>query len=171
MITNKPRPVRHWDKKALRELLKTPIAAYKFKQGRDGEKMKGEEIAARIKAAFALYDIPEDWPELDRWHQLAMCLLGAHFPGCKVLSKGRGGPGEARREKQRDLFREFLAEEAKATIKGKPARMRFLNRNNKRCAELGFTTERSFSQALAKFQKRWPDAVFVKLSSSTRAPK
>ncbi len=163
-----PRHVRRWNKNELRKLLNTPIEAYKFKPGIEGEKLKKQAIDARVEAAFALYDIPEDWPELAQWQQLAVCLLGAHFTGCKVLIKGRGGPGEERREKQRNLFREFLAEESRSTIKGKSARMRFFNKHNKRCAELGFTTERSFAQALTKFQKRWPDAADVRLLHPSR---
>ena len=134
-------------------------------------KLENEETEARIEAAFALYDIPEDWPELAQWQQLAICLLGEHFTGCKSLDKGRGGPGEERRERQRDLFREFKAYEATATIKGRPARMRFLNKYNKKCAELGFTNEKSFAQALAKFLKRWPDAIEVKLPHTSRQPR
>src|SRR5262249_43101524 len=142
-----PRHVLAADKEGLRRFLQQPIRTDQIPEGQ----IRVEQ-AMRDEALFALHDIPADFPLDVQWELLARALAYQMFKACRIISRGSGGPSEERREKQRDLFREFKRFEATATIKGRPARLRFLKQHRTRCAALGFSSERSFAQALAKFE-------------------
>jgi hypothetical protein len=140
------------DKAALRVLLAVPLRADKLPSGTERLKAEKAHIDERIEALFALYDIPDEWPPIDQWEQLARRLAGEHFKGCRILSKGAGGPSEARREKQRELFRQFQS--FAPHLARSSAAVNFLREHRIECRDAGFTTAKSFAEAAARFFRR-----------------
>jgi hypothetical protein len=157
------------DEAALRALLETPFRADKIPDGPERWKAIKQQQVDQTERLFLLYGIPDDWPETIRWQQLAMSLAAEHFPGCQTSLKGAGGPGEDRREKQRDLFREFqvyVRNYALANLKKLPghstAARWFFDKNLKKCEGVDFKTAKSFAQALTRFAAETGQAFQVK---------
>jgi hypothetical protein len=73
-----------------RKLLNTPIRL-RGVSVEQREQVAAQAAQARIDAAFKLYGIPEDTPEVARWMTLAIRLLGEHFKGCRSLVRQPGG--------------------------------------------------------------------------------
>jgi hypothetical protein len=96
---------------SLREALRTPIRINKIPPGKRRQAIEAAEVAKRERALFALYHIPEDWPALDRWEWLARHLAGELFAGCRVMTKGLGGPSRAYAsalaDRRRPVFEKF----------------------------------------------------------------
>lgn len=110
-----PRHKKALCKDALRNFLREPIKAYRAGtlETPEGRKAIARETEDRIEALFALYSIPDDWPMDMQWEWLARFLAGEHFPGCKTLNRGPGGPSDEtklRREQLKQALRtEFEA--------------------------------------------------------------
>jgi hypothetical protein len=145
-----PRYMR--DKAALRALLAAPLRADKLPTGTERFSAEKKHTDERIEALFALYDIPEEWPLIDQWEQLARRLAGEHFKGCRILNKGAGGPSEERREKQRELFRQF--QYFQLHLSRSSAAVRFVREHRQECRAAGFTAAKSFAEAAARFFRR-----------------
>jgi hypothetical protein len=73
-----------------RTLLNTPIDVRRVSADQRDE-FADKEARARLEAAFNLYGIPADSPELAKWQTLAIRLLGEHFKGCRTLIRHPGG--------------------------------------------------------------------------------
>jgi hypothetical protein len=167
----------------LRALLRTPVSKRPTARHRDGEgpprawKLYWQKTklhqAAQIDRLFLLYGVPPEWPELVRWQQLAMSLAAELFVGCRLRSKG--GPSEARRERQRALYKEFLAfkpdtrsraeaaehflrDRRKACLKECSEKEK-CRRIERQCQDKMLTVEsKNFAAAAAKFKQKWPPA-------------
>ncbi len=149
-----PRHKKGWCKPQLREFLREPIKAFHID---DPESLEGRQEIVRMhrereEALFALYDIDNDWPIEIQWQQLALRLAGEHFPGCRTLQRGYGGPTEETQVKKKGLkatlFGEFEAFKSKFEGTESAAARVFLNRNRKRCQEAGLSNPKSFLQAM-----------------------
>jgi hypothetical protein len=145
-------------KDELAVLLSTAIRTYRRRDLNlaERDKWEGREVARRIEAAFALYNIPDDWPEPMQWEWLARVLLGKHFPGCRVLSKAQGGPRKIELARLGEL-KSALAEEFErykaANPKLRKAATSFLDGHSKECKEAGFSDAKSFAQAMRQLSR------------------
>ena len=73
-----------------RALLNTPIDLRGVPADQRDEFVR-KEVQARWDAAFNLYGISDDTPEVAKWMALATYLLGEHFKGCRELLRQPGG--------------------------------------------------------------------------------
>jgi hypothetical protein len=136
------------------QLLHSPIRLNKIPPGQRAEVEK-DEIAKRERALFRRYYIPDDCAELQKWQWLAWALAGELFPGCRVRSKGKGGPSIRRRrelvDRRLDLSRQFLQyRRDHPYLRRQRAAEKFVEQNRKACAEAGLTDGKSFAQAMKK---------------------
>jgi hypothetical protein len=153
--------VKEWfkDPGGLRKLLNTPIRANKIRDAKRRQQFIAKEIARRERALFALYYIPDDWPDSIRWERLARHLAGELFAGCRVIEKGQGGIRKVRRlqiEEQRiklfQKYERYLKDYHIAhpywTRNRVTAAKNFIEENRQACTEVRLTTARSFLKAL-----------------------
>jgi hypothetical protein len=73
-----------------RVLLNTPIDLRGVPADQRDE-FADKAARARLDAAFNLYGIPADSPELAKWMALATYLMSEHFKGCRILLRHPGG--------------------------------------------------------------------------------
>jgi hypothetical protein len=73
-----------------RVLLNTPIDLRGVPADQRDE-FADKAARARLDAAFNLYGIPADSPELGKWMALATRLMSEHFKGCRILLRHPGG--------------------------------------------------------------------------------
>jgi hypothetical protein len=152
---------RYLDPKIVRAFLAKPIRANRIKEGPEREAMKQRETDARIEALFTIYNIPEEWDELLQWRQLALCLAGEHFAGCRTLDEGRGGPStstiESHEAQKLKLLAEFdaiqiarpdLSDVATAGVILKQTQSREL------CAAVRLTKPKSLAQAMRRLREK-----------------
>jgi hypothetical protein len=147
------------DPRWLRKLLNTPIRANKIRDDKRRQQFIAKETARRERALFALYHIPDDWPDSIRWEWLARHLAGERFAGCRVIEKGRGGMRKVRRlqiEEQRiQLFKnyerylkDYHIAHPHWTRNRVTAARNFIEENRQACTAVRLTTARSFLKAL-----------------------
>jgi hypothetical protein len=161
MVEDLPRRKLAYHKQALREFLRNPIRANKWRDKPEEEQWEAVRGATerRLKALFALYDIPDDWSNEIRWMQLAFCLAGESFVGCRTLSRGLGGPSaktvQLKRARKEALLCAFdayrprhpkLTESACAQI--------FLSRHPDKCKQAGYTKTKSFVQGMRAIRRK-----------------
>jgi hypothetical protein len=136
-------------KKALRSFLRNPIRANQWLSKPEEDQWKALKTATetRLKALFALYDIPDDWPNEVQWTQLAFCLAGEAFAGCRTLHKGLGGPGGEKFAKKNQAkerlflgFEEYL-QKVRHSSEARSAD-HFVGRNRPGSKEAGYRTLR-----------------------------
>jgi hypothetical protein len=152
---------RYLSRKSIRDFLAEPIRANRIEKSPEREAMKKRETDARIEALFALYNIPTEWDELLQWRQLALCLAGEHFAGCRTLDEGRGGPSkatiEAHETQKLELLAEFdaikiarpdLSDIAVASVILKQKQSREL------CAAVRLTKPKSLVQAMRRLREK-----------------
>jgi hypothetical protein len=153
-------PARDKRVKELRKLLSQPIKAYQLGgfETPEGRRKIKQETDARIDALFELFDIEEDWDELLRWRQLALCLAGEHFAGCRTLRRGLGGPTATTLEKRSALKRE-LSEKFERYRQANPrlsqvvAAANFRKRNLDACRTVGWNLPKSIARAMSTMRK------------------
>jgi hypothetical protein len=138
----------------LKQLLETPIK--KYQKPALSPLQENHEVAKRIEAAFAYYRVGHDLADLTQWQELALCLLGDHFRGCRGLTKGVGGRP---RDKHADLKRK-LAETfeqyrtANEHFSARAAATNFLRKYRQDCEAAGYTDAKSFAQAMQQLKNR-----------------
>jgi hypothetical protein len=167
------------DKALLRDFLNKPFRIYKVPDAAFGlERFSDQEKRAAVirdarerliwkqkdaleEALFALYRIPNDWPEL-QWKQLALHLAGEHFKGCRILRKPVGGPSDetVQQNNRRKLllflqFRTFIVRQrikrSQATDRGLAEE--FFRKHKNRCVRAGFNAWRSFYKAMNEIRQ------------------
>jgi hypothetical protein len=147
--------LRRRDPRELRRLLSVPIRVNKIAPGELRDEFIRKETAYREQALFALYHIPEDWPESIRWELLARHLAGRLFAGCRSIERGLGGPSRKRRldivERRTALFQEFkVYRDSHLYLSRKRAASEFIKKNKDRCAAVKLTTSNGFTRAYKK---------------------
>jgi hypothetical protein len=142
-----------YSKAALRAKLNSPIKEYLFKDSRWRESKRQTEV--RIEAAFALYNIPDDWEQSLQWEWLARSLLGNCFKGCKTLSQGRGGPRKERlkllaqyKNALAKTYEQYRAEHPE--FSELTAATCFLKKHPKESLEVGIRKPKSLAQAMRR---------------------
>jgi hypothetical protein len=145
--------LREDSRTALRKYINAPIKAY----GPAALTVEEQErISARkIKALFALYNVPEDWPTDAQWHWLALALAGDKFPGVRTLNHGFGGPSETKRDRRRKVVEKFAAYR-RENPKGSrtAAANHFITKNKKECEAVRLDEATSLVQALSRASKK-----------------
>ena len=146
--------LRRRNPRELRRLLSKPIRVNKIAPERR-DAINREQTALRERALFALYHIPDDWPDLSRWEWLALHLAGELFSGCRTIEKGKGGPSIRRRrdiaDRRMALFRQFETYfAAHSHLRRQRAAEEFVRKNRKACSEAGLSDGKSFPQAMKK---------------------
>lgn len=154
-------PERDKRVKEIRKLLSRPIKAYQLGgfETLEGRRKIKDQTDARIEALFDLFDIEDDWDELIRWRELALCLAGEHFPGCRTLRHGLGGPTATTLEKKnalkRELFEKFETyRQANPKLSQAAAVAIFHKRNRDDCRAAGFDVAKSIARTLQKIKRR-----------------
>jgi hypothetical protein len=156
-LSEMPRHRRAFDKEGLLKLLSTPMRVNRL-TGLAQETAKKRGFDDRIEAMFAYFDIPDDWPELLQWRQLALCLAGKHFFGCRTISRGIGGPSKSTRERKKQsahaLLIQFKAYQSEhPQLRDNAAATNFLKKFRVDCSKAGFSKWKSFLQAMRKLEK------------------
>jgi hypothetical protein len=152
-----PRHRRAYDKAGLLKLLDTPMRVNRL-EGEERQIAMKRGFEERVEAMFAYFDIPDDWPELLQWQQLALYLAGKHFSGCRTISRGIGGPSKSTRERKKQaahaLRIRFKAYQSEHPEWGdNAAATNFLKRFRDDCSKAGFSKWKSFLQAMKRLEK------------------
>jgi hypothetical protein len=154
-------PAREQRVRELKKLLSRPIKAYRLGglETSEGRRKIKEETDARIDALFELFDIEDGWDELLRWRQLALCLAGEHFPGCRTFGRGRGGPTAPTLAKKNALKRELFEKfehyrQANPRLSQVVAAANFRKRNLDACRAVGLNLPKSIARAMSAMRKK-----------------
>jgi hypothetical protein len=158
-----PRHVLALDKRVLRQFLARPIKVYKVAKERpavEQRRMISQQTDDKIKAMFALFDVPDGWPEAMQWQQLALCLAGERFAGCKTLARGLGGPTQETLDRKNELkaavFKDFEEMRERAHLSDPAVARSFFAESKRRaaCHQAGWRKPKSLTQAMKKMREK-----------------